>query len=333
MADHVPYSEKHRYGPHFLNRFDYYKNTGSASTPAGGRPWILLCPFSGFRQGSRESVRLEDVDNVTPGNQHAIHYDFIEYFLDAARPTPYDIFVCEVNQVEPRTFIPNEATDAPERTMYYPENVNLVGHCFQYIKSHPTRWQDVVFGPGYQLNPDKGVIYGTSAGATYSMLIAYRPSLPFFTAGLSTYGNRYPVTVSSKPAAVVNRNGQSSWQPNDSNTYLDSGSLIEGFVGMPGGMASPSDGHMPDEFYAQFSPLSYINSASPPTVSVYDSSSNVDEPYTNFHDKRMGDDIKAALDAVGVTNELYQDNPVQNAMSATNLARVYSFLQSTLGYP
>ncbi len=332
MPTLAPHSESHRYGPRFMNQFDYWANPESGA-PDGGRPWILICPMSGYRQGSRHSVRVNN----------AIHNDFIAYFQDAARATPYEIFVCDVNQVEPRTFIAGEHVTEPprERTEYFPDNVAAAAKCFQFIRSYPDRWT-LGDHAGNLINPDKGVIYGTSAGGTYAMHIGYWPSQPFFTDQDSLHSSiahqvniveRYGVRFSSVPAAVVNRNGQVDWVPKASNQYLEA-PLLEQFIGVPSGLTAVAD-RVSDEVYAAVSPIEYVTDSSPPTISIYDDPGTPDtaEPYTNPDDQRQGDNLEAALDAVGVTNELYKDNPVGNDLSTDNLGRIYSFLQTTLGYP
>jgi len=326
MTTLVPTLDGLQYGPAIANRFDYY----AASTQrSGGNPWLLVFPHSGYRGGSRYSVRVDG----------ALNNGLMSHFLNVAA-TSFDVFCADGAQSQPSSDLNFGTTNppywfgagrnAPERSGYFPENIHEAAQCFQFIKSRPTsnRWTN-------ELDPDMGVLAGVSAGATYALLIAMMSSRPYFTPGLAMEGiGRYSATASSIPAAVINRNAQINHRPAE---------IIQTFFVTLHGLdawedaADPSVGgtaggpYFSDAQYAASSPIDYIKSTSPPTINFYDDTASGGKPYQNLHDKAQGVEFRDALLALGVASEHWEQPAGTPALTLTNRQRAYTFIETQLG--
>jgi hypothetical protein len=293
----VPYSDEIR------AEFDWYQTLGSSG---GTRPWLLITNTEGFRGGGLVAAR-------TGGRAFS---NFIDFFVSGSRTIPFDVFVSQGPQHD---YI-GSSVEAPElqeelwSSVHFPDNIIFHGRAFQYIKTLIRAGRI----PG--LDVDSGGLCGYSSGGTVAQWLSFGPSLNIHS-GLGY--QRYVYGESSKPAFLVNWSGANDYRDGAffggsvGEGYSDNLFNNEAYFGVPNAQAELI--YMQPKLASAASPQTLIDATAPPTYNIYDNEgfdtdtmttvpSNDSRPAVYAHDRIQGQEVHAALQAVGVES-VYQTKP------------------------
>lgn len=321
----VPTTENIRYAPHLPTRMEFYQN---ASSQTGGNAALVFIHGGSWGGNDRTLFRAYTANG----------YDLCSYALYSGLTLEkWNVFSIDYRMglytgVNPSSY-----------PSYYPDPMDDTARAVQFIKDNAST---------FDIDPNKVVLFGSSAGGTNALHTAFRRSLPYFARTSSAMPRRFAYRSSSSVAAVVNflgvvdfrydtAEGVETWAYNHNTngwSYLFGHSLTDG--GAEWGSADM------DIVKEAASPLALIERSpleqrTNGVYSVYANTTPTGKPYVNLHAAEQAAILHAALDEAGITNDYelitsgawedYTPSPtIQDSPSYAISGRVMGFIEALL---
>lgn len=320
MTFPTPTTSDIRYAPHLQCRLDFFE---AATTQAGGNAALVFIHGGGWNGNDRTLVQASGANG----------FALLDYVANSGLTTQtYNIFSIDFRQAA------YTGVNKSSYPSFYPDGWEDVGSAIQFIKDNADT---------FNIDPQKVVLYGYSAGATMALWNGFKRSMPFSSSTPNLTPQRFGRASSSVPKVIVNALGPIDFRFDDALgvetwIYTIFGTTIGTVFGTNISDGGVEYGAVDNRIKAAASPLAHIE-RSPrvrtPVYSFYFPTTPTGKPYVNLHDSAQAAILHDALDVIGVDNDYelvassvpndYTPTPETSPSYALS-ARIMAFVESHL---
>lgn len=295
----TPEVKDFRYWDVLQTRLDVYRN---ATTQSGGNVGLVTVHGGGWAGNTKNTQNLTSEES----------YDLANYVLTSGQ-------TAQKWSVIPVDYRMGAYTGGIKSSYpsYFPESFGDVSYAVQAIKDNARLYgtNPALNAKSWGINPNKIVLFGTSAGSTNCMLTSLRRSEPYYVGGTWRSAQRFQYGSSSIPALVINNIGPIDFRFDTAlgvETFrYDALPLIFGTSTTDAGVEW---GLIPADMKAAASPLAYLQQgkleARPAGMThVYFTTLADPKPYDSLHPSEQGPIIHAACLAAQIDSDLQVITP------------------------
>ena len=283
MTDLTPTTADIRYAPSLQCRLDYFAN---ATVQNGGNAAWVFAHGGGWNGTDRTAMRLTDANGHSP----------CEYaLLSGLTVNKWNVFSIDFRQAA------QTGVNKNSYPSYFPEQYEDCSRAIQFLRDHAST---------YNLNPQKIVFAGYSAGSTMALYAAFRRSMPYFSGTRFIPTARFAYRSSSIPNAVLNALGVIDVRFDEAlgvETFPGTGvSALPALFGTSTADGGTEWGAVDRNLKAAASPLAYVEEApleaQAPVYSAYYNTGTLTKPFVSLHPSQQAATLHTALTTAGVPN-------------------------------